>query len=265
MDVTLLEFGDGRAARVARLCQFADLTAAVAGLGLRGQRSVLVVVGGAAGLDEAGKKRLFTLFGHALLPVVASQQAVVVDGGTDSGVMQLIGRARAEVGPTFPLVGVAAEKMVISPGDDAEPGDRTPLERNHSHFVLVPGSSWGDESPWLSWVATVIAGGAPSATVLINGGEIAFQDVAHSLQADRPVLVIAGTGRTADRIAAAVDGDPTDEQAAQLAGSPLVTAVSWADNPATVRAAIQALIRPAGLRSRPVQLQTNRMASTTRW
>jgi SLOG in TRPM, prokaryote len=250
MNVTLLEFGDGHTARVARPRQFADVAAAVAGLGLRGQRPVLVVVGGAAGLDEANKKRLFTLFGHALLSVVASRQAVVVDGGTDSGVMQLLGRARAAAGGSFPLVGVAVEKKVILPGDGAESGDRASLERNHSHFVLVPGSSWGDESPWLSLVATEIARSAPSATVLINGGEIAYQDVAHSLKANRPVLVVAGTGRTADRIAAAVHDHHTDERAAQLAGSPLVIAVPWAEDPAAVRAALEELTGPEVLRSR---------------
>src|SRR5690348_5309655 len=148
MDASVLDFGNGHAARVARPCQFSDVAAAVAGLGLRVQQPVLAVVGGAAGLDEAGKKRLLALFGHALVPVVVSRQAVVVDGGTDSGVMQLIGQARAAAGVSFPLVGVAAEKTIILPGDDAEPGDRAPLDRNHSHFVLVPGSSWGDESPW---------------------------------------------------------------------------------------------------------------------
>lgn len=244
MDVTLLELGDGHTARVARPRQFVAVAEAVAGLGLHGLRPVLVVVGGAAGLDEGGKERLRMLFRHALIPVVVARQAVVVDGGTDSGVMQLVGRARAEAGASFPLVGVATEEKVILPGDGVEPTDRAPLERNHSHFVLVPGSSWGDESPWLSRLATEIAGSAPSATVLINGGEIAFQDVAHSLAADRPVLVIEGTGRTADRIAAAVNGDHTDERAAQLADSPLVTAVSWADDPAAVGAALEELLGP---------------------
>jgi hypothetical protein len=65
--------------------------------------------------------------------------------------------------------------------------------------------------------------------------------VANSLAADRPVLVIKGTGRAADRIAAALDGDRTDVQAAHLAGSPLVTAVSWADGAAAVRAALEKL------------------------
>lgn len=241
MDVTVLEFGDGHTARVARLHRFADVAVAVDDLGLRGRRPVLVVVGGAAGLDEGGKRRLAVLFSDALIPVAVAGQAMVVDGGTDSGVMQLLGQARAAAGGSFPLVGVAAGEKVILPGDGAEPADRAPLEPNHSHFMLVPGSSWGDESPWLSRVATELAGGAPSVTVLVNGGEIAFEDVAHSLAADRPVLVIGGSGRTADRIAAAVDGDRTDEQAARLADSPLVTAVSWAEDPATVRAALEEL------------------------
>jgi hypothetical protein len=246
MDVTLLGFGDGHTAYAARPRVSADVAAAVAGLNLRGQQPVLVVVGGAAGLDNGDKKRMVTLFSDALLPVVVSRQAAVVDGGTDSGVMQLLGQARAQAGTAFPLVGVAAEKKIILPGDDAEPGDRAPLERNHSHFMLVPGWSWGDESPWLSWVATEIAGGAPSATVLINGGEIAYQDVAHSLEASRPVLVIAGTGRAADQIAAAVNGDRTDERAAQLADSSLVTAASWAEGPAAVRTALEELMGPGG-------------------
>jgi SLOG in TRPM, prokaryote len=242
VDVTLLEFGGGRTARVAWPREPGEVAAAVAGLGLHGPRPVLVVVGGAAGLDENGKERLFSLFSQALLPVAVAWQAVVVDGGTDSGVMQLLGRARAAAGASFPLVGVAADQMVILPGDGAEPADRAPLETHHSGFVLVPGSSWGDESPWLSWVATEIAAGAASATVLINGGEIAFRDVGHSLEADRPVLVIGGTGRTADKIAAAADGDRGDERASELADSPLVTVVSWAEDPAAVRAPLAALM-----------------------
>ena len=247
MDVALVEFGGGSAALVARPGQLGDLAQSVAGLGLDGGRPVLVVVGGAAGLDEADKESVFSLLADAVLPAVLARQAVVVDGGTDSGVMQLLGRARAEVQASFPLVGVAAEKKVILPGDDAEPGERAPLDRNHSHFVLVPGSSWGDESPWLSRAATEIAGNAPSATILINGGEIALQDVAHSLEAQRPVLVITGTGRTADRIAAAIHNDHRDEQATQLASSPLVTAVSWTESPAAVHAALEKLMGPKAL------------------
>jgi hypothetical protein len=238
--VQMLNFGDGHTGRVARPRCFADVAAAVGELGLDGGRPVLVVVGGASGLDERSKERLCPLFSQVLIPVARAWNAVVVDGGTDSGVMQLLGQALRTEGASFPLVGVAVEKKVMVPADAAESGGRRALERHHTHFVLVPGSSWGDESPWLARVATEIAAGAPSATVLINGGEIALQDVANSVAAERPVLVIKGTGRAADRIAAALNGDRTDAQAAHLAGSSLVTAVSWPEG-AAVRAALEKL------------------------
>ena len=246
----ILEFGDGHAARVARPRRFADLAAAVGELGLAGGQRVLVVIGGASGLDEPGKKRLRTLFSQVLVPVARAWNAAVVDGGTDSGVMQLLGhasRAARTAGAeeaSFPLVGVAVDDKVVALGDAAaESGERRALERNHTHFVLVPGSSWGDESPWLARVATEIAAGAPSVTVLINGGEIALDDVMNSVAAQRPVLVIKGTGRAADRIAAALDGDRADDRAADLARSALVIAVPWPDGAggAAVRTALENL------------------------
>jgi hypothetical protein len=242
--VQVLEFGDGHAARVARPRRFADVAAAVGELGLAGRHRVLVVVGGASGLDEESKERLRPLFSRVLVPVARAWNAMVVDGGTDSGVMQLLGQAVGTEEASFPLVGVAVDKKVTLPGD-AESRGLSALERNHTHFVLVPGSSWGDESPWLARVATEIAAGAPSVTVLINGGEIALQDVANSVAARRPVLVIEGTGRAADRIAAALAGDRTDAEAADLASSALVTAVPWPDG-AAVRAALGVTL--AGMR-----------------
>ena len=239
----VIDLGDGHTARVARPRRFADVAAAVGELGLDRGRPVLVVVGGASGLDEQSKERLRSLFSQVLVPVAKERNAAVVDGGTDSGVMQLLGQALETQGASCPLVGVAVEKKVIVPGDSSESGGRRALERHHTHFVLVPGSSWGDESPWLARVATEIAAGAPSATVLINGGEIALQDVANSVAAGRPVLVVKGTGRAADRIAAALDGDHTDAEAAHLASSSLVTAVSWPDGTA-VRAALEKLTAP---------------------
>lgn len=236
----VLDFGDGHAARVARPQRLADVAAAVDELGLDRGRPVLVVVGGASGLDEQGTERPRTLFSQVLVPVASAWNAVVVDGGTDSGVMRLLGQAARTEAASFPLVGVAVDKKVSSRGDASESGGRRPLERHHTHFVLVPGSSWGDESPWLARVATEIAAGAPSATVLVNGGEIALLDVANSLAAGRPVLVIKGTGRAADRIVAALDGDHSDAQAAHLAGSSLVSAVSWPPGEA-VRAALENL------------------------
>lgn len=197
-----------------------ELAPALDGLGLGPPRPALVLIGGAGGLDDDAARKLEVLFAEVLVPVISRVRAVAIDGGTDSGVMQLLGRARA--GAEFPLVGVAAQGTVVLPGTPPGREDAAPLEPHHSHVLLVPGSDWGDESAWLARVATILAGPAPSVTILINGGEITFVDARHSLAAGRPVLVVGGTGRTADRIAAAVHGETGDSPAAELAASPLV-------------------------------------------
>jgi len=74
------------------------------------------------------------------------------------------------------------------------------LEANHTHFFLTPGNNWGDESSWISKIATVIAIEKKSITVLVNGGKISRSDVEYSLLANRPTFVMRGTGRLADEI-----------------------------------------------------------------
>jgi hypothetical protein len=68
--------------------------------------------------------------------------------------------------------------------------------------------------------------------VLINGGEIAYSDVERSVKAGREVIVIAGSGRTADMIAGALAGATDDQRASALAGSGLVRAVRIDDTAA---------------------------------
>ena len=100
------------------------------------------------------------------------------------------------------------------------------LEPNHTHFFLVPGDRWGDESPWLGRAAEFISDGAPSITILVNGGEIAWEDVSLSVQAGRPVIVISGSDRAADEISAAIAGENSDRRALGLASSGLLRVVN---------------------------------------
>ncbi|GIM98138.1 hypothetical protein Ato02nite_099310 [Paractinoplanes toevensis] len=213
-----LRLADDHAAVAVRPAGLAELAATIEALGLSRPRPVVAVVGGAGLMDDDD---LTDLFAHLIATAISRLGAVAVDGGTDAGVMRLLGRSR-ESG-AFPLVGVAALGTVVFPGN---PGgaEAVPLEPHHSHFVLVPGADFGDEAPYLARTATLLAGGAPSATILVNGGEIAFEDCQLSVAEHRPVLVLGGTGRTADRIAAAA-ADPAacrDERAVELALSPWV-------------------------------------------
>lgn len=177
----------------------AELPEALQALGLNPPRSVLVLVGGASGLQKEHVDAVSRII--SLLAQIADvTNAVVIDGGTQSGVMAWMGQARARADYRFPLMGVAAEGVVTWPGG-AEENTRTPLDPNHSHFILVPGKRWGDESPWIAKIATQLAGALPSVTILINGGEISRQDVKNSLAAGRPVIILQGTGRLADELA----------------------------------------------------------------
>ena len=83
-----------------------------------------------------------------------SLDAALICGGTDIGVMSAIGKSRSRNSYQFPLIGIAPEGIVTWPEGPRNtsapflPGnEREQLESHHSHFILVPGSQFGDEFP----------------------------------------------------------------------------------------------------------------------
>ncbi|MDP9225933.1 MAG: hypothetical protein M3P18_19265 [Actinomycetota bacterium] len=202
-------------------------------IGLGTALPTLVVVGGAIGLEDRSGL-LHPLAERALIGAAEAVGAYVVDGGTDAGVMQLVGRARADSGAGFPLIGVVAEGTAKGLTPASRGADQAELEVHHTHFIVVPGSSWGDETPWISLVASALSGSRPSVTVLIGGGTISWTDVSESVAAERPVLVIDGTGGAADELARALRGEGRNRQARIFAGS-YVEAISIREDPARIR------------------------------
>jgi hypothetical protein len=187
-----------------------SLPDALRALRVSAPRPVLVLVGGASGLDDAVADRLLPLFRDRLAPLLARLGAVLVDGGTDAGVMALMGRARQDGAAGLTLIGVAARGTVRLLADD--PADnltaRAALASGHSHVLLVPGSCWGDEIPWMSALAGLLAGGQGCATLVAGGGKITERDVQASLAAGRPTLLLAGSGGVADALAADAARNP---------------------------------------------------------
>ncbi len=177
-------------------------------LGFEGQLPAIVLVGGAGGIRDEDWEPIRKAMDTILL-AAHEIGAAIIDGGTDSGVMSISGQIRAEKGYRFPLIGIAAEGTVKWPGRKLGFQERltlnkyaAPLDANHTHFILTPGSEWGDESPWIADIATQFAGEGHSVAVLINGGNISRDmDVPNNMKAGRTVLVIEGTGRAADEFA----------------------------------------------------------------
>ena len=134
--------------------------------------------------------------------------AALICGGTDVGVMAAIGKSRGRNGYQFPLIGIAPEGSVTWPEGPRNGSlllsgnEREQLEPHHTHFILVPGNEFGDETKWIVRAASMIATGKnKSVMVLANGGKVSQMDVEEGLNADRPLIVLTGTGRLADEIA----------------------------------------------------------------
>ena len=180
---------------------------------------MIVLIGGAGKLTDVEATMAAAVVERTVVPVAVECGATLVDGGTDAGIMRYAGQARAKLASPIPLVGVAAIGTVTFPGNTETGADPATLQRDHSHFVFVPGTEWGAESPWLPRVAGVVAGNQrPVVTVLINGGAVSLEDVRASLQAGYPVVVVRGTGRLADQLAA----DAGQGEFADVVGSPHV-------------------------------------------
>jgi hypothetical protein len=162
-------------------------------LGIPHPRPVIVLVGGAGGIGWWDKFPMIKAI-RIVARLAEDTRAVVVDGGTQAGIMTEIGKQRKRNKFTFPLVGVVFDSLFKQEEPEAV------LDPNHTHFFFIPGADWGAESSWISKIATAVGGDQKSLTILVNGGNISRTDVEYSLLENRPTFVMRGTGRMADEI-----------------------------------------------------------------
>jgi hypothetical protein len=154
---------------------------------------VIVVSGGAKQLDDS-RRRMFRaseVLGRGVLRAARDHKAAIVDGGTRSGVIRIVGEARGVEGADDDvLVGVAPAGKVREPGEE----HGTELEPNHTHFVLADGEDWGDETELLFRVAEALSKGGPAVVVLLSGGPIARDEVLEAVRREWPIVVVRGFG-----------------------------------------------------------------------
>jgi len=181
-----------------------NLPQAISELGLKGHYPVIILIGGEMAQQEVQiTRRVIETISRAAEDI----NALVICGGTDMGIMAEIGQIRARNGYKFPLVGIAPEELVTWPGGPHNTRflglgkRRWQLEPHYSHFILVPGSEFGEESAWIVDAATLLSTGQRSVTILINGGEVSRKDIELSLENGRPVIAVSRTGRLADELA----------------------------------------------------------------
>lgn len=176
--------------------------------GLLTPRPALFMSGGASAMGEDAMNKVREWITEGLAPFAEQHNLTVIDGGTEAGIMQILGEVHDERRYKFPLVGVAPLGRVRFPGHD-NPNADADLQRGHTHFVLVESNEWGGESQVLTSMTRAIANRhSPMLGVLINGGQIAERDVylATAQGEDRiPMLIVSGSGRKADEITKAYE------------------------------------------------------------
>lgn len=198
-----IAFDNGNRAVVVTASRDTDAQSILKALDLAPAHALIMVFGGAKGLDDSRKARLAELFSDAIAPAAAESGALVIDGGTQSGVMAMMGEAVARCGRGSQLLGIAPAGKVTYPGGAGEPGvaEGAPLELNHSHFVLVESNEWGGETETMINLARTL--NLPVVAILINGGTIAAEEALQSVRHGWPLFVIEGSGRFADDVSAA--------------------------------------------------------------
>jgi hypothetical protein len=192
----------------------------VEALGLTNFRSALLVSGGAALMDPYDTEQMRILASEGIARFAEAHRVVVIDGGTATGVMRLLGEVRRQNGYHFPLVGVAPIGAVRYPGHETGGGET--LDSGHSHFVFTDGKEFGQESAAMAEITRAIAirGNRRGLSIIINGGEISRQETYdRTLETDRafPLLVLDGSGRFANELAAAATGiEPKDTRVTDI-------------------------------------------------
>ena len=194
-------------------------------LGLDHPRPALFVSGGARQITREHQDLAAELL-RGVARAASRLGMTLVSGGTNSGVMALLGQACASIPQPPPLVGVLPSGIVAR-------RSAAILEQNHSHFLFVEGGDWGVESGWLSGLAAALTKGQhPCLGLLINGGRIARRDLSIALEQGLSVWVMKGSGRLADALSQQRQGSAASDPQLRL----LAAAANLAFLPATLSA-----------------------------
>ena len=220
LETFTIQYPNGKTPIAVRTPRNADPELVVEALHLTRPVPTIFISGGAGGMDMSSQNMTRTTIEDGLLRFLQEHGISLIDGGTSTGVMSLIGLARQRRNYTFPLIGIAPEHLVYYPNHS--PKQRlADLDAFHSHFVLTEGEEFGAESAMILGVARALSGKGAKKLLgfVINGGEIVRKEI-HRVSTEHPeipLLVLEGSGRFADELSAAKkSGTSTDPQIREI-------------------------------------------------
>ncbi|HEY0042178.1 MAG TPA: DUF4231 domain-containing protein, partial [Flavisolibacter sp.] len=213
----VIQFSNNRIAPVAFPTAETKAADVIAALHIPLPKAVIVSIGGAENLDATILPKLTQLYARGVARAALEANALVIDGGTQAGVMTLMGEGIASHGYRTTLIGVAPAVKVNYA--DKESDSEVFLEPNHSHFVLTEGKEWGNETAMLfQIVSTLTADGCSNGTqdkipaiVILSGGcDISKNEVVRAIRQKLPMIIIKGSGGLADEIVDAYNEKSAD-------------------------------------------------------
>ena len=188
---------------------------------------LISVTGSAATLQLTAQ--LQRVFDRGLAAAAAMTNAWLFTGGTDSGVMKLVGEAMHKYGLDVPVVGVAPWGAVsgraalegcrggtvrYKPGPPKPNAGR--LNPYHTHLILVDHTreyapnemAWGHEIPLRSRLERVYATskGVPVVLLVVQGGPNTLDMMIASAELGSPLLVLSDSGGAATAVAQFCEG-----------------------------------------------------------
>ena len=215
ISIQTIEFPNGNRSRLLQPAHGTPGHQLVDALALPQPRGLVILNGGTAQLDDDLQAQLRLALVDGLARLVAEESITAITGGTDAGIFHLFGQGLARWGRSAPCIGVAVGSLTAWPGNTA---GEAPLEPNHSHFVLVEGETWGDETETMYALAAALGNACPSVAIFASGGEVAIHEMLANVVQQRPMILLAGSGRVTDAVLAARDGQvPDDPRIAQIA------------------------------------------------
>ena len=193
-------------------------------------KGVIWISGGATDFPLEIVEPTVALIEAVIVPLVYEHDLLVVDGGTEAGIMKIIGevferakyhklniigyeedKLQGQNARSWDplLMGFVPEPKVSYPGVDRSPPDYAPLDPNHIYFVMVlDAKEWGQEVEcmfsFLGYLATQRQ--IPTINIVANGGRVTIKEAYHAAQQGRHVVVLEGSKRAAEVIVAALDG-----------------------------------------------------------
>ncbi len=199
----------------------------VTALHLEPYKAVFLNLGNSINFDDKLLPKLTQLFSRGIAPAALDAEALIIDGGLPTGVMELIGKAVADREHKSMLLGFTPADKVTMQGDSVT---NAFLEVNHSHFILTRGGSV-ESMPIVNKVIFQLinrpgkAGNkniqrkVPALAIVTGGNETTKDMLLQAVRQKFTVIIVEGSGGLADEVSAGwqkKDSAPEDPSLAEI-------------------------------------------------